>query len=131
MATKNLTVPVNESFNLDALCNRLGDEYRQKGYNVQSPSVAGSIRQIIIEKDNDGINNYLGMGIQEEINISYSGDMLNATFNDGCQTMRFIDLGIGWFMCFIPFITGLVGLSKHSNFAREVQNSIRMIASEN
>lgn len=131
MATKNLTVSVSESFDFDSFCNQLAEEYRQKGFNVQNPSAMGTIRQIIIEKDNDGIQNYLGLGTQEEINITYTGNTLNATFNDGCQTMRFIAIGLGWFICFVPFITGIMGMSKHSNFTKELENSIRVFTAQN
>ena len=131
MATKNLSVPVGENFDIDRFCNRLAEEYRQKGYNVQNLATTGPIRQVVVEKDNDGIQNYLGLGTQEEINFTYSGNTLSATFNDGCQVMRFIDIGIGWFICFIPFITGIIGFSKESKVSKELQNSIRVLATQN
>ncbi len=131
MATKNQMIPVSENFNLDAFCEKLSDEFRSKGYNVVlSPAVNGTMRQVTIEKDNEGIKNFVGLGTQEEITFSHSNNTLIANYNDGCQTMRFVSIGIGWFLCFIPFITGIIGLSNHSNFLKNVQNSVMMTASQ-
>lgn len=131
MATKSQMIPVSANFNMDAFCEKLVDEYRAMGYNVvPSMSTNGQMRQITIEKDDEGIKNFLGLGIQETVTFNYSNGSLVATYEDGSQTMRFIALAVGWFLCLIPFITGLVGFSNHSSFLKKLQTSVMMNAGQ-
>ena len=125
MATKNVSVPVKEGFDFQGLISKFSDSYRANGYNVlTNPAFGTQAQKITLEKDNAGANNLLGLGIQESINFTWANGVLNVAFEDECATNRYLALGVGWFLCFVPFVTGLVGMSKHNTFVAGVQTQI-------
>lgn len=132
MATKNMSLQVNDSFTLDEFAEKMKNLYHGKGYDVIVTSSNGNSMSLVIQKDNDGVKNYIGLGTQEELNLSVvqssSDKTLNISFNDGCMTMRVIDIAVGWFVCFVPFFTGIMGFVNQSNFQKSLQDDIRNTA---
>ena len=56
--------------------------------------------------------------------------VLTINFSDGDWTGKIIGLCVGWFICFVPFITAIIGCVKQSQLPKKIGNDAMMIASQ-
>lgn len=125
----NVMFNVSNDFDINVFAERLADTYRAKGYNVSIASLNNSV-VMSFEKDLGGLNSLLGMGegIKATI-IRANGGAVAINFSDEEWTSKIIGLAVGWVLCFIPFITAIVGCSRQSSLPRSIGNDAMMIAS--
>lgn len=118
---------VNEKFQLQAFCNQLAESYRAKGFMVNSAIMNSNTAQMVFDKGTGGINMLLGLGQGIKANITLSNGTLMVNFTDGDWTGKIIGLVVGWILCFVPFITAIVGCVKQSNLPKDIQNDATML----
>lgn len=124
----NVMLNVKPDFDMEVFANRLAETYRAKGFNVNVVNMNGNF-MISFEKGKDGINNILGMGKAITANcMLMNNNTLNITFTDADWTGKIIACVVGWFLCLIPFITGIVGIVGQSGLPKEIGNDATMIA---
>ncbi len=123
----NLIVNVSPTFNLGSFSEQLANIYRQKGYNANVVYLNGNT-VITIEKDLGGINTVLGLGQGIKVNCAQSGNLLTVSYFDEEWTSKIIGIAIGWFLCFIPLITGAVGAYQQYSLPNNISNDARMLA---
>ncbi len=124
----NVMFNVSENFDVKAFAEKLAETYRMKGYTANIASMNNSCI-ITIEKGTGGINTILGMGEGIKANCMLSGNSLSVNFSDGDWTGKIIALIVGWFLCFIPCITGIIGIVKQTSLPKNIANDATMIAS--
>ena len=128
----NFMVNVSEDFDIMAMADEIAERYQGKGFNVRTLKMKKGVK-IIFEKNCGGINMLLGMGLGITANCMISGregDILNVTFSDGDWTGKIVGCIVGWFLCFIPVITAVIGIFKQLSLPSEISTDIQMIASE-
>jgi len=128
----NFTVNISEKFNLQEMTTRILETYQSKGFNVRYFKRKSGVK-ITIEKGVGGINTLLGLGQGITITCSIFGkekDTLSINFSDGDWMGTLIGCIAGWFLCFVPVITAVIGIIKQLNFQKECSNDIQMIACE-
>lgn len=124
----NLMVNVPQNFSMDVFAQKLADTYRAKGFNVSVANMNGS-SIISFEKGVGGINMILGMGEGIKATCALMGNTLTINYSDGDWTGKIIGLVVGWILCFIPFITAIVGSVKQSSLPKNINNDATMIIS--
>ena len=124
----NVMFNVSPTFNLDVFATRLADTYRAKGYVVNVASM-GTSYSITFDKGTGGINTILGMGEGIKANITLTGNALNISFTDEEWTGKIVALVIGWFLCWVPIITGIIGIIRQTSLPKEIGTDATMIAS--
>ena len=119
---------VVNNFNLAAYCQSVAQFYQSKGFVVNVAMFNPNSAQILFDKDTGGINTILGLGIGLKANIALNGNVLSVTFTDPEWTGKIIGLVVGWFLCLIPFVTAIIGLIKQTDFPKQLQADMTMVA---
>ncbi len=123
-----LMMNVSEGFDLQKMGEELRDTYMAKGYTVQLMKMKNGLR-IRIEKNCGGANMLLGLG--QGITATcmlQNNENLIVNYSEADWTGKIIGLAVGWILCFIPFITAIIGCIKQSSFSKEIDQDIMMIA---
>ena len=125
----NVMFNVRPDFNMEAFSQRLAEMYRAKGYTVNAAMMNGcSI--ITFDKGTGGINTLLGMGEGIKATCTRMGDTVNISFSDAEWTGKIVGLAIGWILCFVPFITALIGVVRQTSLPTAIGNDAVLIASQ-
>ena len=130
--SNDFIVNVSEEFNLEAMVNELIERYSAQGFTVRTLKLKNGCK-ITFSKNCGGINMVLGMGAGITATCTFTGknqDMLNVRFSDGDWTGKIIGCIVGWFLCFIPIITSIIGITKQLSLPKQISDDIQMIASE-
>lgn len=117
---------VKPDFDIEVFVGRLADMYVAKGYKVNAVGVNGGYI-LGFEKENDGINRLLGMGEAVKANCTYVNGVLTINFVDEAWTEKIIALAIGWILCFIPLITGIIGCVKQYSLPDNIKNDANLV----
>jgi len=126
--SKNVMLNVKNDFDCSIFAQKLSDTYRAKGYRVNSVEMNG-MYMITLSKNDDGLNHWLGLGENLKITCMMNNGVLNLSLSeDGAWTNKIIVLAIGWMICCIPFITGIIGCMRQSSLSKDVENDATMIA---
>lgn len=124
--TYNFAVP--DTFDLNGFSMALADYYRKKGY-VTTVANFGASTSINFDKDTGGINMLLGMGEGIQANCTVSNGMLTINFANAEWTGKIIGLAVGWFLCWIPFVTAIIGCVRQVNLPKSIGSDSAMILS--
>lgn len=128
----NFTLNVSENFNVDDLTAEISEQYTAKGYTIRPLKMKNGAK-LTIEKGVGGINTLLGLGQGITVTFTLMGkekDTLSVSLSDGDWTGKIIGALVGWFLCFIPIVTAIIGALRQSNFQKELTNDIQMLVSE-
>ncbi len=118
MTTK--TIRLNPGTNLATLIDFAAQNLSMQGFDVKSQVMGPSAAEIIVTKDREGIKNtILGLGVECRVAITVANDMLTLSINSE-WTNKIIAFVIGWFLCWIPTITGIVGLVNQYNLPEKI-----------
>ena len=124
-----LTMDVKENFDMTELTERLMERYQMQGYLVQKMKMKNGVN-LIISKKLGGINTLLGLGEGITVTITNRNNSLNVTYSNSEWTSKIIGLGVGWILCFIPFITAIMGCIRQSGLDDKINNDIMMLVNE-
>lgn len=125
----NLMLNVSEDFDVAAAAQELADSFQAKGYTARCIKNKNGAR-VFIEKGMGGINTLTGLGVSTTANITVmKGGVLSVTFENEWMS-KIIACTVGWFVCLLPGIMGIVGIIKQSSLPKEVENELSMLLSE-
>lgn len=125
--SKSLMFNVKSEFDIGTFAQKMTDTYRAKGYNAQFVEM-NRMFVITVSKNTDGLNHWIGLGEEIKITCMINNDVLNLTLSeDGAWTSKIIAIAVGWFLCCIPFITGIMGCMRQSSLSKGIENDATMI----
>ncbi len=129
---ENFMANISENFDIQKLTEELVQQYQAKGFNVRVLKMKNGAK-ITFDKKCGGINMLLGLGQGITANFTIHGkekDTLSVTYSDGDWAGKIIGLIVGWFMCWIPCITAIIGIFKQLSLPKDINNDIQMLVSE-
>lgn len=124
-----LTINVSNDFDLNMLAAKLRDNLQAQGFTVSVALMSPYSTKLTLDKGCGGINMILGMGQGITANINLNGNLLYVNYADGDWTGKIIGLAIGWILCWIPFITSIIGCYNQINLPKKINTEISMIIS--
>ena len=124
MSAAPLMFNVIENYDVHALAFKLRDLYVSKGFTVNVLNSFPGNCTLRFEKDTGGINTVLGNGKGITVSFTLQGNMLYINFTDPEWTSKIVAILLGWFLCLIPFITGIIGAVAQNNFPGEITQDI-------
>lgn len=128
----NFMANVPEGFNLDDFVDEIVSKYQAQGFTVNVIKMKKNLK-IKFSKGCGGINTILGMGqgITADVMLSgKEGDMISVNFTDGDWTSKIIACVIGWFLCFVPIITGIIGIINQTSLPKNIENDMQMLLND-
>lgn len=130
MANDSFMMNISDTFSLEAFSDEVTSQYKMKGYQINTLPMKGSVK-FVISKNLGGINTVLGMGEGITALCTLTGkenDTLSVTFTDAEWTSKIIACGIGLFVCLIPCVTGVIGISRQLSLSKGLSNDLQLIA---
>ena len=118
MSTKTINLQCSAN-DINEVLNIAAQSLTGSGYEVMQQPLSPNSGTMIVKKDRDGFSNFLGLGIECSVNAALSNGMLILNI-DSEWSNKIIALAIGWFLCLIPFITGIVGCVNQSSLPDKI-----------
>lgn len=112
--------------NLATLIDIAAQNLSMQGFDVKSQVMGPCAAEVIVSKDREGIkNSLLGLGIECRVAITVADDIL--TLSIGSEwTNKIVALVIGWFLCWIPIVTGIIGLVNQSGLPDKIYTAFNL-----
>jgi len=115
---------------MDATIAQLQQLYSGKGFYVTAIPYNSGV-SVEFSKDDSGFKKWIGLALGIRANISISNGYLYISFTDAEWTGKIVAIAVGWFMCLVPLITGIIGAVAQNDFPRLIANDIQMLAMGN
>lgn len=128
----NFMANVPEGFDLADFADQVAAKYQMQGFTANVIKMKKSVK-LKLSKNCGGINTITGMGQAITADMTLSGkesDTLTVSFSDGDWTSKIIACSVGWVLCLIPGILGIVGIVHQLNLPKELESDMQMMISE-
>ena len=126
MALKNY--PFAAGSDLYAVIQATALAMEAQGYKATIQMIGPNAGVLTITKSREGFSNILGLGLECRANFSAINDQLTVNI-DSEWANKVIAIAVGWFVCFIPVITGVVGTVSQLTLPDKIFNGIGMSVS--
>lgn len=121
-------INVGPQFNMVNFSEQLASLYRSRGFAV-TVTPFGTNTSIKFDKNTGGINMLLGLGQGVTANCTLDNNVLTVNYTNEDWTGKIIGFAVGWMLCFIPFITAIVGTVKQVQLTKGISTDAAMVAS--
>ena len=126
MALKNY--PFTAGTDLYAVIQSTALAMEAQGYKATIQMIGPNAGVLTITKGREGFSNIMGLGLECRANFSAINDQLTVNI-DSEWANKVIAIAVGWFVCFIPVITGAVGTVSQLTLPDKIFNGIGMSVS--
>lgn len=120
--------PLNPDADLFTIIKAVALTMETQGYEANIQMISPQTGVLTVKKDREGFMNILGMGLECRVNFAAINGQLTVNI-DGEWTNKIIAVAVGWFVCFIPVITGVVGAVNQLSLPDKIFTAINMNAS--
>lgn len=117
-------VPLNQGADLSVILNAASQNLSGQGYEVQAQMLSPMSATMLIKKDRDGFKNIVGLGLECRVTLTVMNASQLQINIDSEWTNKIIALAIGWFLCLIPFITGVVGVVNQISLPEKISTAV-------
>ncbi len=124
---ETIIIPISDSFNMKDFVDKFTNMYKVKGFNVV-PTLINNSATVVLDKGVGGINMLLGLGLGLTVTFLQVDRTLSVSFSNAEWTGKIIGLAVGWILCFIPFITAIVGSINQVQLPQNIGSDIRILA---
>lgn len=124
------TFALNPGADIAEIVNTASQSLSGQGYEVQAQVMSPAAASIIVKKDRDGIKNFAGLGVECRISLSIMNGTQLVINIENEWTNKIIAVALGWFLCWVVFITGIVGAVNQSGLPEKVSSAIMIATSQ-
>lgn len=117
--------PLRPDADLFAVIKAVALTMETQGYEASVQMISPQSGVLTVKKDRDGFVNALGMGLECRVNFGAINGQLTVNV-DSEWTNKIIAVAIGWFVCFIPVITGIVGAINQLSLPDKIFTAVNM-----
>ena len=120
--------PLKPDADLYAIIQATALTMETQGYQTSIQMISAQSGVLTVRKDREGFVNAMGMGLECRANFAAINGQLTVNV-DGEWTNKIIAVAVGWFVCFIPVITGIVGAVNQLSLPDKIFNAVNMSSS--
>lgn len=121
--SKNRIISMGAGANLNDIVNMTCQNLTAQGYQVQAQMLSPVNAIVTVGKDRDGFKNFMGLGVESKVNLTVMNNTQLSMTVDSEWTNKIIALAVGWFLCLIPFITGIIGCVNQSSLPDKIMDA--------
>ncbi len=122
------TFQVAPDANIHEIVQAVAQNLSSQGYQCMPQPVGPQSASLTVCKDRDGIQNIIGLGLECRVSLSINGPQLQVSI-DSEWSNKIIAIAVGWFICMIPFITGIIGCINQNSLPEKIFTAINMAVS--
>lgn len=127
MATRNY--PIHPDTDIYAVIEATARNLQAQGFGTNIQMVNPHAGMLTITKDREGFSNIIGLGLECRANFSVINSNQLTVNIDSEWTNKIIAIAVGWFVCLVPFITGIVGTINQISLPDKIYNAVNMALS--
>ncbi len=116
-------LPIRPDADINFIVGQVSQNLQFQGYNVIPTVMSPTTASIVVQKDRDGFKNFLGLGVECRVSMTINNGSLMLNI-DHEWTNKIIAIVIGWFLCLIPFITGIVGAVNQNSLPAKIETAV-------
>ena len=117
--------PIRPDADLFSVIKAVALTMETQGYEANVQMISPQTGVLTVKKDREGFMNVLGMGLECRVNFAAINGQLTVNV-DGEWTNKIIAVAVGWFVCFIPVITGIVGAVNQLSLPDKIFTAVNM-----
>lgn len=117
--------PLQPNTDLFAIIKAIAMTMETQGYEASVQMISPQTGVLTVKKDREGFMNALGMGLECRVNFAAINNQLSVNI-DSEWTNKIIAVAVGWFVCFIPVITGIVGTINQISLPDKIFTAVNM-----
>ena len=126
MALKNY--PLAAGTDLYAVIQATALAMDAQGFQTNIQMIGPSAGVLTVTKNREGFSNIIGLGLECRVNFSVMNEQMTVNI-DSEWANKIIAIAVGWFVCLIPMITGIVGAVSQVTLPDKIFNGIGMAVS--
>lgn len=123
--SKSITCPISENFNMAIALETAKAQLQAQGFEVTAMPLGDKGGTINVSKDNDGIKKFIGLGVECTVTLTVMNGGSLVVNIESTWTNKIIALCVGWFLCWIPIITGIVGCVNQSDLPKKITTVVQ------
>lgn len=123
--SKQSTIAVAANADLYAIIQSTEQQLRGQGFDVQVTPMTQQSAMFSVSKGRDGFENIVGLGVECKVTISMMPNNIVTVNVESEWTNKIIALAVGWFLCLIPFITGIVGSVNQNSLPNKIITAVQ------
>lgn len=132
MMSKSINLPLYAKNGVADVVPITVQTLQAQGFNVQSTVMNAQAATLTVSKDNDGFQKIMGLGIECAVSLNLVGPNQLTVNVENKWTNKIIALAVGWILCFVPFITGIIGCINQDGFPDKIISAVQAgVASAN
>lgn len=120
--------PIGPGASIQTIAQAVEQNFMGQGFQVNSQIMSPANAMITIGKDRDGFKNIIGLGLECRVSLMINGNQLSVSI-DSEWTNKIIAIVVGWFLCLVPFITGIIGAINQSSLPEKIFTAIQIALS--
>ena len=122
------TFQVAPDTNIHEITQAAAHNLAQQGFYCNPQPIGPQSTSLIVAKDRDGIQNFAGLGIECRVSLTLNGNQLQVTI-DSEWTNKIIAIAVGFFICWITLVTGIIGCLNQNSLPDKIFTAINMAVS--
>lgn len=123
--SKNVTIAMAADKDLNQIIELAKQQLQSQGYEAVGAVMSNNMATLTVQKDRDGIKNIIGLGIESKATITVMGNNTATVNVESEWGNKILACAVGWFVCFVPFFTGLVGCSSQSGLQNKLIQALQ------
>ena len=121
-------IPVQPGANLNDILTKAAQNLQGQGYDVSVAPMSPESAVMTVKKDaDDGFKSILGLSVECRATVMFSGGALNVNI-DHEWTNKIIAIAVGFFLCWVVFITGIVGAVGQNGLPEKISTALMAAA---
>lgn len=115
---------------INMIVNVAAQNLNAQGYDVYPMVMNPATATLVVKKNNDGFQNFIGLGIESRATLTMNGPSLYVSIESE-WTNKILAIVLGWFFCLVPFITGIIGAVNQNSLPGKIESAVMVACSSN
>lgn len=124
MSTSKM-IPVNPNLNLNQVLAVATENLQAQGYEVVATPMSATSASMTVRKDRDGFKNFMGLGVESRVQMMVNNTAMTLSIEHE-WTNKIIALIVGWFLCWVPIVTGIMGCVNQSGLTNKINDAVML-----
>ena len=121
-------IPLAPGADINQIVGAAAQNLQAQGFEVLTSIMSAEGAAMTVKRDRDGFKNAMGLGLECRVTMMImGGNQLNVSI-DSEWTNKIIALAIGWIVCFVPFITGIIGAVNQNDLPEKISTALMAAA---
>lgn len=126
--SKTSTIALAPGADIGYILKAAEQQLQAQGYEASSMVMGPGSGSLTVRKDRDGIKNLAGMGVECQATVTAINPGTLTVNVESEWTNKILALALGWILCWVPFVTGIIGCVSQSELPNKLIAALQSAA---